>query len=331
MDLAAIMMDACVAQASDIHLQGGTIPLYRVHGELRRAPWAELSSPELLESLAPLISRDAYESLLAQREIDGAFSTSEGRWRLHAYHTERGVGVALRRLPREIPSIDALRLPGVVTELTKLKQGLILVTGATGSGKTTTAASMLNLISHTRACHIVTIEDPIEYLFAPSVGAVSQREVGRHTVSFAQALRAALREDPDVIFVGEMRDLETVQLALQAAETGHLVISTLHTMGASKAVSRIVDIFPSAQQGLARSVIASTLEAIVSQELIPSASGGRVVVPEILLGTPGIRALIRDGKFHQIDHVMQTSLEVGMLTRARSLELLRAQGELPAR
>ena len=219
-------------------------------------------------------------------------------------------------------------LPPIVRDLVKLHQGLVLVTGATGSGKTTTAAAMLNLIIQTQACHVVTIEDPIEYLFAPSLGVITQREVGRHTASFSQALRSALREDPDVIFVGEMRDLETMRLALQAAETGHLVISTLHTMGAAKAVSRVIDVLPSDQQPFIRSVVADTLEGIGSQELVPSASGGMVLIPEVLIGTPAVRALIREGRFHQLEHVMQTSLDVGMQTRARSISMLHAQGRL---
>lgn len=328
MILDSIITTLHAARASDIHLCTGVPPITRVHGVLQRADGEVLTTSVLKEFVSTVVSRDTYERFVGGEEIDGAFSSSYGRWRLHAYHFERGVGVALRRLPNDIPSGEDLGLPPIVRDLVKLHQGLVLVTGATGSGKTTTAAAMLNLIIQTQACHVVTIEDPIEYLFAPSLGVITQREVGRHTASFSQALRSALREDPDVIFVGEMRDLETMRLALQAAETGHLVISTLHTMGAAKAVSRVIDVFPSDQQPLIRSVVADTLEGIVSQELVPSASGGMVLIPEVLIGTPAVRALIREGRFHQLEHVMQTSLDVGMQTRARSISMLHAQGRL---
>lgn len=324
-----IMTTFPATPASDIHLQEGASPIVRVNGILHSLEAEALTTDALTGFLSTVVSKEVYESFLGGEEIDGAFSSSHGRWRLHAYHSERGVGVALRRLPKDVPSVEQLGLPRIIHELVKLRQGLVLVTGATGSGKTTTAAAMVHLITQTQACHVVTIEDPIEYLFTPSLGVVTQREVGRHTTSFARALRAALREDPDVIFVGEMRDLETMRLALQAAETGHLVISTLHTMGAAKAVSRVVDVFPSDQQPLVRSVVADTLEGIISQELVPSDSGGLVLIPEVLIGTPAVRALIREGKVHQLEHVMQTSLDVGMQTRARSVSVLRTQGRLP--
>lgn len=329
MILDTIMKARQAAQASDIHLHTGIPPIVRIDGVLRSGDGEGLATNVLKEFVSSVVSRDTYENFLGGNEIDGAFSSSHGRWRIHAYHTERGVGVALRRLPKDVPSGEELGLPPIVRDLVKLRQGLILVTGATGSGKTTTAAAMLNLLAQTQACHVVTIEDPIEYLFTSSLGVVSQREVGRHTASFSQALRSALREDPDVIFVGEMRDLETMRLALQAAETGHLVISTLHTMGAAKAVSRVVDVFPSDQQPLIRSVLADTLEGIISQELVPGVSGGVVLIPEVLIGTPAVRSLIREGKFHQLEHVMQTSLDVGMQTRARSVSMMCAQARLP--
>jgi twitching motility protein PilT len=323
-----IMSASCAAQASDIHLHSGMPAIIRVRGSLSPLAGEGFSTSVLIDFLSIVVSEDTRKSFLGGQEIDCAFSSSHGRWRLHAYHAERGVGIALRRLPKCVPSVEKLGLPQVVRDLVRRRQGLVLVTGATGSGKTTTAAAMLNLISHSQACHIVTIEDPIEYILTSAQGVVSQREVGRHTSSFSQALRAALREDPDVIFVGEMRDLETMHLALQAAETGHLVISTLHTMGAAKAVSRVVDVFPSDQQPLVRSVLADTLEGVVSQELVPGVSGELALVPEVLIGTPAVRSLIREGKFHQLEHVMQTSLDVGMQTRARSLAVMRSHGSL---
>ena len=317
-----ILDAACLADASDIHLHAGRAPMLRLAGRVEVVDLEPVSQEELLWFLSHVATHESCEAFNTGREVDGAFSTSHGRWRLHAYYTEHGASLALRRLPKVIPSLDELGIPPVARNLASLKQGLILVTGATGSGKSTTAASMLSLIGHSRACHIVTIEDPIEYLFDFPRGLVSQREIQKHTDSFAQALRAALREDPDVIFVGEMRDLETMRLALQAAETGHLVISTLHTAGASKTISRVVDVFPSDQQSLVRTVLAGAIEAIISQELVVAPSGKRVLVPEVLIGTPGVRALIRDGKFHHIDHLMQTSLDVGMRTRACSLSML---------
>lgn len=328
MDLGGVLDGACAANASDIHLQSGMSPILRVHGAMRMSDHAELPSTVLLEFLSSVVPEAAYTRFMAGEEVDGAFSSVQGRWRIHAYHTERGVGLALRRLPKELPSVEELGLPAVVRDLAKRTQGLILVTGATGSGKTTTAASMLTLISQSRPCHIVTIEDPIEHLLASPLGVVSQREVGRHTSSFAQALRATLREDPDVIFVGEMRDLETMRLALQAAETGHLVISTLHTSGASRAASRVIDVFPAEQQAHVRSVLAETVAAVISQELVPLNGGGRALVSEVLIGAPSVRAIIRDGKFHQLEHVMQTSSELGMRTRASSLDKLRSLGRL---
>lgn len=326
MVLERILDVACAEDASDIHLRAGMPPALRVDGVVEVLAHELLSEDDLLSFLSRVVTKEGLDAFLARREIDGAFSTSHGRWRLHAYHSERGAGVALRRLPKVVPSLDELGLPSVVRDLVTREQGLILVTGATGSGKSTSAAAMLSLIGHSRSSHIVTIEDPIEYLFDLPRGIVSQREVGKHTCSFAQALRAALREDPDVIFVGEMRDLETTRLALQAAETGHLVISTLHTGGAAKTVSRIVDVFPAEQQSLVRAILAETVEAIISQELIPTSLGKRVLVPEVLIGTPAARALIRDGKFHQIEHLMHTSLDVGMQTRARAVETLRRAG-----
>jgi twitching motility protein PilT len=214
----------------------------------------------------------------------------------------------------------------VLEQFSRLDRGLVLITGATGSGKSTTAAAILDTINRHEASHIVTIEDPIEFVHESQRSLVSQREVGVHTASFSHALRAALREDPDVIFVGEMRDLETVRLALQAAETGHLVISTLHTASAAKTITRIIDVFPAEQQPQVRMILSEAVEGIVSQELVVAPGRGRVVVSEVLVATPSVRALIRDGKTHQLEHVMQTSSGAGMQTREACLRLLRSRG-----
>lgn len=321
-----ILRIVSASNASDVHLHSGKIPVVRVNGALSPHGCDVIRSESILEFLSLVVPRELCDSFASLREIDSAFSMVGHRWRLHAYHAEHGVGVALRRLPCVVPCLHELGLPEVVQRFIALRQGLVLVTGATGSGKSTTAAAILRLIGDSRACHIVTIEDPIEYLHNSSTCLVSQRQVGAHTGSFSQALRAALREDPDVILVGEMRDLETVRLALQAAETGHLVISTLHTSGAARAVSRVIDVFPPEQQSLVRTILSETVEAIISQELVPSKRGGMALVCEVLVGAPSVRALIRDGKFHQLEHVMQTSAEMGMQTRARSVERLRAAG-----
>jgi twitching motility protein PilT len=263
-------------------------------------------------------------------EIDFSYSISNvGRFRVNAFKQRGSYAMVLRIIPLRIPSMEELGLPKVTDELTKLPRGLILVTGPTGSGKTTTLASVINKINSERRCHIVTLEDPLEYLHSHKKSIVNQREVGSDTESFANALRGALREDPDVILVGEMRDLETISIAITAAETGHLVLSTLHTNGAAKTIDRIVDVFPPYQQQQIRVQLAAVIEAVISQQLLPKASGkGRVAAHEVMVASPAIRNLIREGKIHQIDTVIQTSSALGMQTMDTSLVNLYRRGEI---
>jgi twitching motility protein PilT len=314
--------------ASDLHLRSGDIPMVRVDGALVKCGTEIISEAGVQNFLCNVLSSDELATLKQRVEVDGAFTSSHGRWRFNVYHFMHGVGLSLRRLPLTVPALGQLGLPEAVGQFAHLNRGLVLITGATGSGKSTTAAALLDVINRSSESHIVTIEDPIEYVHESVRSLVSQREVGTHTKSFSQALRSALREDPDVIFVGEMRDLETVRLTLQAAETGHLVISTLHTAGAAKTVARVVDVFPAEQQAMVRMMFAEAVEGIVSQELVVCNGGGRVVVSEVLVATSSVRSLIRDGKTHQLEHVMQTSSGVGMQTREASLRSLRARGLL---
>ena len=321
MVLDRLLEAACVLGASDLHIRSGAIPMGRVNGGLVRCGTEVLSQRQVDEFLSEILSREESTTFGGRVEADGAFTSSQGRWRFNAFHFMKGIGISLRRLPLKVPALEQLGLPEVVGQFARLERGLVLITGATGSGKSTTAAAILDEINRRDASHIVTIEDPIEFVHESQRSLVSQREVGTHTASFSHALRAALREDPDVIFVGEMRDLETVRLALQAAETGHLVISTLHTASAAKTISRIIDVFPAEQQSQVRLILAEALEGVVSQELVVTA-GGRAVVSEVLVATPSVRALIRDGKTHQLEHVMQTSRGVGMQTREVALRSL---------
>lgn len=313
--------------ASDIHLSSGSRPVYRVDGELVAAGGevlSELQCLSILEELAPVVAPLVTAGCV---ERDFAFDDAEGvRYRGHVFRQARGLSLCLRRLPSVALTLDDLGIPPALARAVTSPRGLVLVTGATGSGKSTTAAALVSFINQTQARHIVTVEDPIEIVHRSERSLVSQREIGAHAQSFTTALRAVLREDPDVIFVGEMRDVETIHLALTAAETGHLIISTLHTSGAARTIDRIIDAFHSSQHVQIRAMVAESLLAVVSQELVPRVGGGRVVVPEVLLGAPAVRALIREGKTHQLEHVMQTSGELGMQTREGALRQLRGHG-----
>jgi twitching motility protein PilT len=261
--------------------------------------------------------------LEAEREVDLSFAWGEyARFRANAFHQRGNVSLALRLIPFTIPTFDELGLPPIVGGLVDLPQGLVLVTGPTGSGKSTSLASMINVINQRRACHIITIEDPIEYVYEHKNSAVEQREVGIDTDSFARALRAAFREDPDVLLVGEMRDNETIQATLTLAETGHLVFATLHTNDAAQTVDRIVDVFPGDQQAQIRTQLSGTLEAIISQRLIPRIGGGRVAAFEILVATYAVRNMIRDRRTNQLRNVISTNAQVGMQTLEMSLSRL---------
>lgn len=308
-------------KASDIHITVGIPPVLRINGELIQLEVDKLI-PEVTKSLVyETLPQPLIKELEEKGEVDTSFSSPGiGRYRVNAYKQRGSYGMALRIIPLEIPKMEELGLPPVIKDLARLPRGLILVTGPTGSGKSTTLASMIDLINKERKCHILTLEDPIEYLHRHNKSIVNQREIGTDSLSFANSLRAALRQDPDVILVGEMRDLETISIALTAAETGHLVLSTLHTVGSAKTIDRVIDVFPPHQQQQVRIQFSSVIQAIVSQQLLPKANGdGRIAAFEVMVATPGIRNLIREEKIHQIDTAIQTGAKYQMQTMDNSL------------
>lgn len=303
-------------QASDLHLSSGEPPVFRIHGELERlCEGPHLSIDELIRQVEECIPRQPSAMREHRGELDCAFERAGlGRFRLHLYRHAHGAAVAVRVIPSQVPRLESLGLPQFVSSLVHLERGLVLVTGPTGSGKSTTLAALIDRINRDQARHIITIEDPIEFMHTPKRGVIRQREVGVHSESFASALRAGLREDPDIILVGELRDLETIQLALTAAETGHVVFATLHAAGAAKTIDRVVDVFPADQQAQVRSMLAESLQAVISQSLIKAPHGGRVPNVEIATCTPAVRTLIRESKTHQLAGVMQVSRATGMCT-----------------
>ena len=316
MNLKELVNIATLKNASDIHVTVGLPPVLRINGELIILEEDKLM-PEATKTLVyEALSEKLVNVLEEKGEVDTSFSSPGiGRYRINAYKQRGSYGMALRIIPLKVPSIESLGLPAVVKDLASLPRGLILVTGPTGSGKSTTLASMINLINQERKCHILTLEDPIEYLHKHNKSIINQREIGSDSLSFGNGLRAALRQDPDVILVGEMRDLETISIALTAAETGHLVLSTLHTVGSAKTIDRVIDVFPPHQQQQVRVQFASVIQAIVSQQLLPKADGnGRVAGFEIMIATTGIRNLIREDKIHQIDSSIQTGAKFQMQT-----------------
>jgi twitching motility protein PilT len=330
MDLLELLTVGMDRNASDIHFTVGIPPTYRIDGGLVSTLERRLTQEDTAYLVKQVLGERRMKTLDEIGELDFSYSIPDvGRFRVNAFKQRGSYAMVLRIIPLRIPSMEELGLPKVTDELTKLPRGLILVTGPTGSGKTTTLASVINKINSERRCHIVTLEDPLEYLHSHKKSIVNQREVGSDTESFANALRGALREDPDVILVGEMRDLETISIAITAAETGHLVLSTLHTNGAAKTIDRIVDVFPPYQQQQIRVQLAAVIEAVISQQLLPKASGkGRVAAHEVMVASPAIRNLIREGKIHQIDTVIQTSSALGMQTMDTSLVNLYRRGEI---
>ncbi len=302
--------------ASDVHILVGVPPYIRLHGKLMPIPETEVVTPQASRELVTSVLTPEQKELLEnERELDFSYSLSTGtRFRVNAYYEKGNLAAAFRAIPEKIRSIEELGLPNLLNDLTELKQGLILVTGPTGHGKSTTLAAMIERINETRSEHIVTIEDPIEFVYEQKQSIISQRELHADTHSWGIALRSVLREDPDVVLIGEMRDRETIAAALTVAETGHLVFATLHTNNAAQTVDRIVDVFPEEQQQQIRSQLAGTLEAVLSQRLVPSLDGKRVAVMEVMLGTPAVRNTIRDGKSHLLPNVIQTSGDLGMRT-----------------
>ena len=315
-DLDEILIQSVKVKASDIHLTTGRPPSYRIDGVLTPIKGERLTPQMLEDILMPLMDVRHREELQNNGQTDFAYAISGvGRFRVNVFKQRGTLASVMRSLPFNIPEPEDLGIPAEVVEMTSRKRGLVLVTGPTGSGKSTTLASLIHVINRNYPYHIITLEDPIEYLHRHDKSVVNQREIGSDSTSYAQALRAALREDPDVILVGEMRDLETISTAITAAETGHLVFSTLHTIGADKTIDRIIDVFPPNQQQQIRIQLASVLECVVSQQLLKKADGsGRVAALEILFANNAVRNLIRESKTYQISSVMQTNRRAGMQT-----------------
>ncbi len=301
-------------KASDLHLQVGLAPMLRVDGSLIAVAGADPLTSESIETLIfAILDEDQKQILLKDKEFDFSFAFGDlGRFRVNAFHERGNLAAALRLVPNELMSISQLGLPPIVEKFSEYPRGLVLITGPTGSGKSTTLAALIHKINYEKAAHIITIEDPIEYTHASKKSVVVQREVHYDTYSFSAALRSALREDPDVVMIGEMRDLETIASAITIAETGHLVIATLHTINAAQSIDRMIDVFPPHQQPQIRAQLSNILMAICSQRLIPAVGGGRVAAAEILIATPAVRNIIREGKSHQLDAVIQTGAEFGM-------------------
>jgi twitching motility protein PilT len=316
-------------KGSDMLLTPGTPPIIRLDGTLHRMEgWAPLTHADTEVLFRALLSPRQAEVFAERKEIDFSFSWANlARFRVNGFRQRGSVAVALRLIPYQLPSFDLLGLPDTVQDFARMKQGLVLVTGPTGSGKSTTLAAMIDSINSNRACHILTIEDPIEYVHRHKVAAVNQREVGEDTDSFPIALRSALREDPDVLLVGEMRDLETIQTVLTIAETGHLVFATLHTNDTAQAIDRVVDVFPGDQQEQVRVQLSNALSGIVYQRLLPRVQGGgRVAAYEVLVATPAMRNLVREGKTRQIRNLVSTGRRDGMQTIEQSLSHLVQEG-----
>ncbi len=326
-DIAQLLAFAVKNNASDLHLSAGEPPMIRVDGDIKRINMAPLTQKDVHSMVYDIMNdkqRKAYEEFY---ETDFSFEIPKlARFRVNAFNQNRGSGAVFRSIPSQILSLDELSAPAIFKDLAMQPRGLVLVTGPTGSGKSTTLAAMINHINENRPDHILTIEDPIEFVHESKRALINQREVHRDTLSFTDALRSALREDPDVILVGEMRDLETIRLALTAAETGHLVLGTLHTTSAAKTVDRIVDVFPAAEKEMVRAMLSESLRAVISQTLLKRIGGGRVAAHEIMIGTPAIRNLIREGKIAQMYSAIQTGMKEGMQTLDQCLSELLHQG-----
>ena len=327
MDIAQLLAFGVKQGASDLHLSAGLPPMIRVDGDIRRINVPEMDHKQVHDMLYDIMSdkqRKDYEEFL---ETDFSFEIPGlARFRVNAFNHNRGSGGVFRTIPSKILSLEDLGAPSIFKEISEYPRGIVLVTGPTGSGKSTTLAGMVDYKNDCEYGHILTVEDPIEFVHQSKKCLVNQREVHRDTLGFNEALRSALREDPDTILVGEMRDLETIRLALSAAETGHLVFGTLHTSSAAKTIDRIVDVFPAAEKSMVRSMLSESLKAVISQTLLKKIGGGRVAAHEIMIGTPAIRNLIREDKIAQMYSAIQTGQNVGMQTLDQNLKGLLAQG-----
>ena len=330
MDISEILAFANEKGASDLHISSGEPPIVRINGDIQKVDMPSLPKDEVHSMLYDILNDQQRKIFEEKKELDFALDVKGiARYRVNAFYQSRGEAIVFRTIPTKIMSLEELGLPMILAELTKKTKGLVLVTGPTGSGKSTTLAAMVDFINRNEKAHILTIEDPIEFIYEPKLSLINQRELGTNTHGFANALRSALREDPDVILVGEMRDLETISLAMTTAETGHLVFGTLHTSSAAKTVDRVIDVFPPEQQGQIRAMFAESILAVVTQNLLKRKDGkGRIAALEIMIGTPAIRNLIREGKIAQIPGMMQTGKKFGMQTMDATLVELFKQGEV---
>jgi twitching motility protein PilT len=325
-----LLQEVVDKNASDLHLQVGLRPVLRIDGALTPAHDAPVLDEKMVENLINAIVDDEQKQILEKdKELDFSFAFGDlGRFRVNAYHERGNLAAALRLIPSNIRSVEELGLPKVMNSFTEYPRGLVLVTGPTGSGKSTTLAAMIDKINEERATHIITIEDPIEYTHQNKQAVVSQREVHYDTYSFATSLRSTLRQDPDVVLVGEMRDLETIASAITIAETGHLVFATLHTNSASQSVDRMVDVFPPHQQQQIRVQLAAIIQGVCSQRLVPAIGGGRLPAVEVMAANPAVRNIIREGKTHQLDSAIQTGAEQGMQSLDKTLVNMIRSGKI---
>ena len=327
MDIAELLAYSVKNKASDLHLSAGLPPMIRVDGDVKRLNVPALDNKQLTELIYSTMSDHQRRDFEANLEVDFSYSVQGlARFRVNCFHQDRGVGAAFRTIPADVWTLEDIGAPPSFKEIINIPRGLILVTGPTGSGKSTTLAAMVNHLNETVNGHILTIEDPIEFLHTPRKCLINQREVHRDTHGFNQALRAALREDPDIILVGEMRDIETVRLALTAAETGHIVFATLHTSSAAKTIDRVIDVFPAGEKDMVRSMLSESLRAVIAQTLMKRIGGGRIAAWEIMIATPAIRNLIREDKVAQMYSAIQTGQNVGMMTLDQHLESLVQRG-----
>jgi twitching motility protein PilT len=325
----AVLLDYMLqVDASDMHIKVGVPPMFRIHGHLTPSKYPPLTAEDTRQLALSMIDQDQRDQFNKERELDCSYSTAKARFRVNVMLQRGNVGMVIRVIPIRIKNAQELGLPKICIELADRPRGMVLVTGPTGSGKSTTLAAMVDHINDTEDCHIVTIEDPIEFVHPDKKSIVNQREVGADTLSFAAALKRVLRQDPDVILIGELRDIETVSAAITAAETGHLVFATLHTTSASQTIDRIIDVFPAHQQSQVRSQLGTVMEGVISQTLVAKAAGGRQLVMEVMVATPAIRNLIREGKIFQIPSAIQSGAAQGMQTMEMALRDLVRDGTI---